>query len=82
MIIDMIYKIIGEKECLDETILITLEIASIIHDIACPLCREKYGNTHGKYQEIEGMLLKILNKLYLKKHSHLMCTQNPGHVKF
>lgn len=26
-------------------------IAAIIHDIACPLCREKYGNTNGKYQE-------------------------------
>lgn len=31
-----------------------LEIAAILHDIACPLCREKYGNTNGKYQEKEG----------------------------
>ena len=31
-----------------------LEIAAIVHDIACPLCREKYGNTNGKYQETEG----------------------------
>ena len=22
-----------------------IEIAAILHDIACPLCREKYGNT-------------------------------------
>lgn len=35
----------------------TVEIAAIIHDIACPLCREKYGNTNGKYQEAEGMIL-------------------------
>lgn len=33
------------------------EIAAIIHDIACPLCREKYGNTNGKYQEAEGIIL-------------------------
>ncbi len=33
------------------------ELAAIIHDIACPLCREKYGNTNGKYQEQEGMVL-------------------------
>lgn len=31
-----------------------VEIAAILHDIACPLCREKYGNTNGKRQEAEG----------------------------
>ena len=31
-----------------------LELAAIAHDIACPICREKYGNTNGKYQELEG----------------------------
>lgn len=31
-----------------------LEAAAITHDISCPLCREKYGNTNGKYQEEEG----------------------------
>lgn len=31
------------------------EIAAIVHDIACPLCREKYGNTNGKRQEAEGV---------------------------
>lgn len=35
----------------------TAEIAAIVHDIACPLCREKYGNTNGKYQEKEGVIL-------------------------
>lgn len=34
-----------------------IEIAAIIHDIACPLCREKYGNTDGKLQEKEGAVL-------------------------
>ena len=34
-----------------------LEVASITHDIACPLCREKYENTNGKYQEEEGIPL-------------------------
>ena len=29
-------------------------IAAIIHDIACPLCREKYGDTNGKHQELES----------------------------
>lgn len=35
----------------------TVEIAAVIHDIACPLCREKYGNTNGKLQEQEGVVL-------------------------
>lgn len=34
-----------------------LEVAAIVHDIACPLCREKYGNTNGKHQEKEGIIL-------------------------
>lgn len=34
-----------------------VEIAAVIHDIACPLCREKYGNTNGKHQEVEGVIL-------------------------
>lgn len=45
---------IGTLEQLDEKTLYTLEAAAIIHDIACPVCREKYGNTNGKYQEKES----------------------------
>ena len=45
---------IGELEGLDARTQRTLEIAAIVHDIACPLCREKYGNTNGRYQELEG----------------------------
>ena len=46
-------KTIGECEGLDEAAQTILEIAAIVHDIACPLCREKYGSTNGKYQEPE-----------------------------
>lgn len=34
-----------------------IEIAAIIHDIACPLCREKYGHADGKLQEKESPAL-------------------------
>ena len=47
-------KTIGELERIDEETQFVLEVAAITHDIACPLCREKYGNTNGKYQEKEG----------------------------
>ena len=47
-------KTIGELEGLDAETQFLLEIAAITHDIACPLCREKYGNTNGKHQEAEG----------------------------
>ena len=47
-------KLIGEQEGLDPEKQFILETAAIIHDIACPLCREKYGNTNGKLQESEG----------------------------
>ena len=50
-------KTIGELEGLDTQTQFVLEIAAITHDIACPLCREKYGNTNGKYQEAEGAAL-------------------------
>ena len=50
-------KTIGELEGLDQETQYVLEVAAITHDIACPLCREKYGNTNGKLQEKEGELL-------------------------
>ena len=50
--------LIGRAEALDEKTQDILEMAAIVHDIACPLCRKKYGNTNGKYQEEEsGALL-------------------------
>lgn len=48
---------IGELEGLDAGTQYILEAAVIVHDIACPLCREKYGNTNGKHQETEGVPL-------------------------
>ena len=47
-------KTIGELEGIPAETLYILEATAITHDIACPLCREKYGNTNGKYQEAEG----------------------------
>lgn len=50
-------KTIAELEGIDPDTQYILEVAAITHDIACPLCRKKYGNTNGKYQEEEGFLL-------------------------
>ena len=47
-------KTIGELEKLDWDTQFILEVAAITHDIACPLCRRKYGNAGGKLQEKEG----------------------------
>ena len=47
-------KTIGELENLDSETQFIVEAAAITHDIACPLCRRKYGNTNGKLQEEEG----------------------------
>ena len=48
---------IGIQEGIDDKTQQILETAAIVHDIACPLCRRKYGNTDGKYQEKEGLIL-------------------------
>ena len=48
---------IGELEHTDADTQYLLEIAALTHDIACPLCRTKYGNTDGKHQESEGAIL-------------------------
>lgn len=47
-------RIIGRGERLSPSLQQTLELAAIVHDISCELCRRKYGNTNGHYQEIEG----------------------------
>ena len=44
-------KTIGELEGIDKDTQFILEVAAITHDIACPICRDKYGNTNGKHQE-------------------------------
>ena len=50
-------KTIAELEQIDSETQYILEVAAITHDIACSLCREKYGNTNGKHQEEEGIPL-------------------------
>jgi len=45
---------IGRMEGLDEETQYVLEAAAIVHDIACPLCRKKYGNAAGALQEAES----------------------------
>ena len=47
-------KTIGELEGLDEGTQFILELAALTHDIACPLCREKYGSSIWAKQEEEG----------------------------
>ena len=50
-------RMIGLQEGLPEITQTILEATAVIHDIACPLCREKYVNTNGRFQEQEGVLL-------------------------
>ena len=45
---------LGILEKLDERSQNILEIAAIVHDIACPLCREKYGNTAGTIRSLKA----------------------------
>ncbi|WP_024735567.1 HD domain-containing protein [Enterocloster asparagiformis] len=47
-------KTISSLEELEAETQYVLEVAAITHDIACPMCREMYGNTNGKLQEKEG----------------------------
>ena len=63
-------KTIAELEQLDSETQYILEVAAITHDIACPLCRKKYGNTNGKHQETEGipMVESLLNDAGLSTH--------------
>ena len=45
---------IGLREGLPPETQLRLELAAVYHDIACPLCREKYGHADGRHQEEEG----------------------------
>ena len=74
-------KLIGEMEHLDQDTQITLEIAAIIHDIACPLCRMKYGNTNARNQEIEGIQLAkdFLDKFNLDESTKTRIIYLVGH---
>ena len=50
----MFAKAIGESAHLDDKTQQTLELAGVVHDISCPLCRKKFGNASGKHQEEES----------------------------
>jgi len=47
-------KTIGELESLPPHTQRVLEAAALVHDIACPLCRQKYGYADGAHQQTEG----------------------------
>lgn len=47
-------KAIGEREGLDDGLLLTLETAAVVHDIGIPKAIEKYGDDAGPYQEELG----------------------------
>ncbi|MEE3489049.1 MAG: HD domain-containing protein [Bulleidia sp.] len=48
---------IGQLENLDSDTQLTLEMAAVVHDISCPTCRRKYGDTAGNHQEAESEAL-------------------------
>lgn len=79
-------RLIGAEEGLDARTQRILEAAAITHDIACPLCREKYGCTDGKLQEQEGAALAreflcqsgfpqddLERVVFLVAHHHTLC---------
>ena len=50
-------KTIAEGENLSPEQQKLVEVTAVVHDIACPLCRVKYGNANGKHQEEESAVL-------------------------
>ncbi len=47
-------KIIGTKEKLSPHLLFIVEFCALVHDIACPMLRAKFGKASGKLQEEYG----------------------------
>ena len=69
-------RLIGELEVLEEEEQELLTVAAVVHDIACPLCREKYGHCNGKVQEEEGpaMVREFLEEfMYSSKFVERVC---------
>ena len=58
-------KLIGESENLDEHTQFILESSALVHDIGIKISEEKYGDSSGKHQELEGpaQAEKLLEKL-------------------
>ena len=78
-------KTIGELEQIGEEKQFILEAAALVHDIACPSLRARYGCCDGKRQEAEGvpMARELLEEfalpesqleriLYLVGHHHTL----------
>lgn len=76
-------KTIAEGENLNPELQKLVEVTAVVHDIACPLCRVKYGNTNGKHQEERkcGTVRRILQgfrpakRIY--RQSFLYCKSSP-----
>ena len=60
---------IAVLEKVDAKTLDIIELSAIVHDIACPLCRQKYGNAAGHLQELESpaLLASFLGEFDLEK---------------
>lgn len=58
-------KTIAELEGVSHEMQERTELAAVLHDIPCPLCRKKYGEASGPMQEKEGPALaeKFLSEL-------------------
>jgi uncharacterized protein len=75
-------RLLAISEGLSSSMVEQIEITAYLHDIACPLCREKYGSAPGPLQEKEGMILadKLLSKydidreriVYIVGHHHTL----------
>lgn len=50
---------IGQLEKADAQTQKILELSAIAHDIACPLCRSRYGSANGADQEREGIPMTL-----------------------
>ena len=49
---------IGEAEGLDERTLMTLELAAVVHDIACPILRKEIGRAPGETGKLRPPLVR------------------------
>ena len=63
-------KTIAEGENLSPEQQKLVEVTAVVHDIACPLCRVKYGNANGKHQEEESAAL--LEEFFADRVSYIV----------
>lgn len=62
-------RLLAQEESLAQVEVDRIVITGLLHDIGCPICRVKYGNTAGPLQEKEGAILaeELLQKYALSK---------------